>query len=442
MNASLSPDTLFPTLGIIALAFVLTAWQLRGNRHKTRSWLGWAALTLELLAGSMAIYWAASNGNGLLTAIFIFGFVGLAMAKATIVSAVVTAYEQHKTAALVVGIMTLLGAYIIVYFAGSFHGSIESSGKAAQEAQASAPITALDAKISAAQDQLASFSQYSDRTKAKVEKAQYDALSIQLNNAHDALNQCPANYITKCINPAQAKIDSLRQQLNQLSYFRGNQNYTATKQIITDLQQQRSDLLASGSIASTNGLGADDQMIAWILSTTVEHARHIKWLVFVLAFDVLSLMFRLTGDLVTANTVNHKAVANRLLVLLESGYDTQQAAQLLANVPNNQLLPDTSHTDNTDTTSRVNTEKAENPDTLPDVVRVNTAEGTDNKQVAQLMKERYDLNENYKAGETVHCPMCETQFSKKTYNHRFCSTSCKDEYWNTLKPERRNAIRS
>ena len=57
MNA----ETLLATLGTIAIALVLIAWQTRGNRHKTRTWLGWAALTLELLAGSMAVYWVYPN---------------------------------------------------------------------------------------------------------------------------------------------------------------------------------------------------------------------------------------------------------------------------------------------------------------------------------------------------------------------------------------------
>ena len=161
----MNSETLLATLGTVAIGLVLIAWQTRGNRHKTRSWLGWAALTLELLAGSMAVYWASSNGEGLLTWVFIGGFVGLAMAKATIVSAVVTAYEKGLYPALLVGVLTLLGAYTIVYFAGSFHGGMESAGKAAQEAEASAPVRAIDAQLEAAREKLNSLSGFADSHK-------------------------------------------------------------------------------------------------------------------------------------------------------------------------------------------------------------------------------------------------------------------------------------
>lgn len=188
-GCAMNSETLLATLGTVAIGFVLIAWQTKGNRHQTRSWLGWAALTLELLAGSMAVYWAASNGEGLLTWVFIGGFVGLAMAKATIVSAVVTAFEKHLYPALAIGVITLLGAYTIVYFAGSFHGGMESAGRAAQEAEASAPIRAIDAQLTAARDKLTGLSGFADGARASKEGAQAKQLQNELRAAQSDLSR-------------------------------------------------------------------------------------------------------------------------------------------------------------------------------------------------------------------------------------------------------------
>ncbi|MBK8451766.1 MAG: hypothetical protein WAQ53_15400 [Thiofilum sp.] len=325
-------DTLIPTLGTIAVALALIAWQTRGNRYKTRAWLGWSALTLELLAGAMAIYWAATNGQGLLVWIFVLGFVGLALGKATIVSAVVDAYERGLMGALGVGILTLLGAYAVVYAAGSFSGVIESTGKAAQAAEQSAPIQALDAQIAAAQGKLGTLSQYADAGRASAESAQATQLQTQLTAARDALAKCPPTYITKCVNPAQSRIDALQRELSTLTYHGNNQAYAGTQQLIADLQTQRATLLQSGT-TTTSGLGADDKLIAWLLGVEVEQARSLKWLIFVFAFDVLSLAFRLTGDMVASGIPDHKRAAKRLEVLMESGYSLPQAANLLAHSP-------------------------------------------------------------------------------------------------------------
>ena len=414
----MNSETLLATLGTIAIALVLIAWQTRGHRHKTRSWLGWAALTLELLAGSMAVYWAASNGEGLLTWMFIGGFVGLAMAKATIVSAVVTAYEKGLYPALLVGVLTLLGAYTIVYFAGSFHGGMESAGKAAQEAEASAPVRAIDAQLEAAREKLNSLSGFADSHKASQEAKQSEQLRNELREAQAALSRCPADYITKCINPAQKRIQALRQQLSGFTYHIGNQRYAGTKTLIAELETKRAELLQAGTIKTASGSGADDAMVAWILGTTLEEARHLKWLVFVLAFDVLSLMFRLTGDMVSVNQTDSRLIANRLVVLLDSGLSVHEAGSLLANHAPPALLHDADHV---------------NMHVDMDDVNTHGDLGAANK----LMQRRYNENEMVKAGELANCPFCESEFTKKTYNHRFCQQACRDEYWNAVKPERR-----
>ena len=50
INTSFNSETLIATLGIIALLLALIAYQQRGHADQSRSWLGYSALTLELLA--------------------------------------------------------------------------------------------------------------------------------------------------------------------------------------------------------------------------------------------------------------------------------------------------------------------------------------------------------------------------------------------------------
>ena len=330
INTSFSSETLIATLGIIALFLALIAYQQRGNANQSRSWLGYSALTLELLAGSMAIYWSVKNGTGILTWIFVLGFVGLAVAKASIVSAVSKAVTDQNHPALFFGVISLLGAYSVVYFAGSFHGGIEGAGKAAQEATASAPIRALDAQIEAARTKLTSLSNYADAGKASIESNKASSLNTQLAGAKAALARCPANYLTKCINPNQQKIDTIQSQLNALTYYAGNQNYSGTKQLIADLETQRADMLTGGNIASESGHGADDKMIAWLLNIPEEKARDLKWLIFVLAFDILSLLFRFTGEFVSRGIPETRLISRQLEILLQNGHSLPDAALMLS----------------------------------------------------------------------------------------------------------------
>ena len=330
ISTTFSSESLIVSLGIIALLFALIAYQQRGHVNQSRSWLGYSALTLELLAGSMAIYWSVNNGTGPLTWIFVLGFVGLAVAKASIVPAVSKAFTDHNHPALFFGIISLLGAYSVVYFAGSFHGGIEGAGKAAQEATASAPIRAIDSQLDAARDKLNSLSNYADSARASKERAAAAVLNTQLTNVRAALSRCPANYLTKCINPNQRKIDQLESQLSSLTYHTGNQSYSGTKQLIADLETQRADLLTGGGIASESGHGADDRMIAWLLNVSEERARDLKWLIFVLAFDILSLLFRLTGEFVARGVPETRLLTRQLAVLLDSGYTLPNAALMLA----------------------------------------------------------------------------------------------------------------
>jgi hypothetical protein len=58
------------------------------------------------------------------------------------------------------------------------------------------------------------------------------------------------------------------------------------------------------------------------------------------------------------------------------------------------------------------------------------------------LKARYQLNKQSKVGETCICPSCGCEFKKTNYQQAFCKskpgTICKDKYWNTVTPEKRN----
>lgn len=58
------------------------------------------------------------------------------------------------------------------------------------------------------------------------------------------------------------------------------------------------------------------------------------------------------------------------------------------------------------------------------------------------MKSRYKLNKAASTGEKLICPSCGTSFEKTHYQQVFCKTKpgtvCKDKYWNTVTPGKRN----
>jgi hypothetical protein len=58
------------------------------------------------------------------------------------------------------------------------------------------------------------------------------------------------------------------------------------------------------------------------------------------------------------------------------------------------------------------------------------------------IRERYALNKETKVGAECTCPSCGTIFTKTNYQQAFCkskpATRCKDKYWNTVDPKKRN----
>jgi hypothetical protein len=58
------------------------------------------------------------------------------------------------------------------------------------------------------------------------------------------------------------------------------------------------------------------------------------------------------------------------------------------------------------------------------------------------IKKQYQLNKEAKVGEQCVCPSCGSGFVKNNYQQAFCKsrggTKCKDKYWNTVTPQKRN----
>lgn len=41
-------------------------------------------------------------------------------------------------------------------------------------------------------------------------------------------------------------------------------------------------------------------------------------------------------------------------------------------------------------------------------------------------------------GQTMTCPGCGKEIIKSSYHHTFCDQTCKDRYWNTIDPKKKN----
>jgi hypothetical protein len=58
------------------------------------------------------------------------------------------------------------------------------------------------------------------------------------------------------------------------------------------------------------------------------------------------------------------------------------------------------------------------------------------------IKAKYELSKAAKVGDNCICPSCGSHFEKTNYQQAFCKTKgktvCKDKYWNTVIPEKRN----
>lgn len=58
------------------------------------------------------------------------------------------------------------------------------------------------------------------------------------------------------------------------------------------------------------------------------------------------------------------------------------------------------------------------------------------------IKSRYKTSKSARIGDTCYCPSCHTEFIKEHWQQAFCKTKgktvCKDKYWNTVTPHKRN----
>lgn len=58
------------------------------------------------------------------------------------------------------------------------------------------------------------------------------------------------------------------------------------------------------------------------------------------------------------------------------------------------------------------------------------------------IREKYKSSKSAKVGEQCVCPSCNSDFIKENYQQAFCKskgkTVCKDKYWNTVTPNKRN----
>lgn len=53
------------------------------------------------------------------------------------------------------------------------------------------------------------------------------------------------------------------------------------------------------------------------------------------------------------------------------------------------------------------------------------------------MLDRYVAAKAAKVGTQILCPCCGKRLTKRSYQHKFCNTRCKDQYWNTVDDTRR-----
>lgn len=60
----------------------------------------------------------------------------------------------------------------------------------------------------------------------------------------------------------------------------------------------------------------------------------------------------------------------------------------------------------------------------------------------ESIRKRYKNAKSAKVGDTCVCPSCGSKFVKTSYQQAFCKskpkTMCKDKYWNTVDPKKRN----
>jgi len=336
-------------ISICVTAMVITLIFIHFNLKDSNAnkYIALALLGVDLLPASMAVSWATTQGEGLNTALFVVGFIAFASLKLLLVWLLLRAMKENNGTGVCLVILSMVIIYMVVLAAAAFNGNISGAKKVAQETLISSPIKSLDAKIVTAENKLTGLARFSDTQKASLEHSKVSTLNTQLAGARAALSRCPSNYLTKCINPNQAKVDTIQRQLDSLTYHMGNAEYVGTLKLLSDLQERRTALLSGGDHISVSGLGADDRFLAKLFDGDVEQARNWKTLIFMIVFDFLTILIRMVVAYVNKGVNEAELLADQVMLLAGMGHSANQIISIMATNAGLTQLPDNS-TQNTE----------------------------------------------------------------------------------------------
>jgi hypothetical protein len=132
--------------------------------------------------------------------------------------------------------------------------------------------------------------------------------------------------VTNCIKPLRAEIAALESG-GAGGYATRHAEYNGVSAHLVELQRQRAALSSSGQ-GVAQAWTADDRFVAWVFGITEEQANRIKWLIFTLIFDVLSLAFRVVSALLMEGN-STGAVKRKLIALIDAGISPRQAVSML-----------------------------------------------------------------------------------------------------------------
>ena len=320
----------YVSLCVAAMVITLTYIHFNLKDTNAHKYIGLALLGVDLLPASMAVSWATTQGEGLNTDLFVIGFIAFASLKLLLVWLLLRAMKNSNGAGVFLVIVSMVVIYAVILAAAAFNGNISGAKKVAQESLISAPIKSLDAQIVVAENKLAGLSQFSDTGKAGAESAKAERLNTQLITAQAALSKCPANYLTKCINPNTSKVDRLQGQLAALTYYSGHADYAVTLNLIAGLQERRSAMLTGEGVTSVSGLGADDRFLAKLFGGDTEAARNWKTLIFMVVFDFLTILIRMVVAYVNKGVNEAELLADQVMLLAGMGHSTHQIIAIMA----------------------------------------------------------------------------------------------------------------
>jgi hypothetical protein len=327
-------------VALMVITLVFIHFNLKDSN--ANKYIALALLGVDLLPASMAVSWATTQGEGLNTALFVVGFIAFASLKLLLVWLLLRAMKDNNGAGVFLVIISMVVIYMVVLAAAAFNGNVSGAKKVAQETLISAPIKSLDAKIATAENRLTGLARFSDTHKAASESIRVAALNTQLAGARAALSRCPSNYLTKCINPNQAKIDTIQRQLEGLTYHKGNEEYAGTLKLLSDLQERRTTLLSGNDHVSVSGLGADDRFLAKLFDGDVEQARNWKTLIFMIVFDFLTILIRMVVAYVNKGVNEGERLADQVMLLAGMGHSANQIISIMATNAGLSQLPDRS----------------------------------------------------------------------------------------------------